>query len=273
MADNLDLLRTLEWQVAAGADEAIGHEAVDRYGRVAEAAPAQPLAELPSSRSPAPTLVPTVPNEKVQDAAGGEAAKLAAAANTIEELHAAINQFDGCALKATAMNTVIADGVPGAPVMLLGEAPGGDEDRQGKPFVGRSGQLLDLMLGAVGLSRQENAYISNMVFWRPPGNRNPSTEEIAICRPFVDRHIELAAPKILVLMGAPAAQTMLGRSEGIGKMRGRWFNFQTAGMAERDEPALPTIATFHPAYLLRNPVQKRFSWLDLLTLREQLDQS
>ena len=292
MPDNSHLLRALEWQIAAGADEAIGDTALDRYAPVAEVPqPSAPEAAQPPAPEAVPVTPPTIPTPAIptpatpapatpvappptsaEDAPAGAAAA-AAAASTLEELRAAIEAFDGCALKATAKNTVVADGVPGAPVMLLGEAPGGDEDRQGKPFVGRSGQLLDLMLASVGLSRQENAYISNMVFWRPPGNRNPSTEEIAVCRPFVDRHIELASPKVLMLMGAPAAQNMLGRSEGITKIRGRWFNFRSAGMAERDAPPIPAIATFHPAYLLRTPAQKRFAWLDMLALRERLDQA
>ncbi len=272
MADRTQLLRALEWQVAAGADEAIGDTARDRYAppdvpaRLMDAPqPSAPVVAAPAATgSPAQSAPAPVPV--------GEAASIAASIESLEDLYAAIEAFDGCPLKTTAKNTVIADGVAGAPVMLLGEAPGAEEDRQGKPFIGRSGQLLDLMLGSIGLSRQENAYISNIMFWRPPGNRNPSTEEIASCRPFVDRHIELIKPKVLVFLGAPAAQTLLGRSEGITKMRGRWFNFRSAGMEELDVPPIPAIATFHPAYLLRTPVQKRFVWQDMLAIRERLNQ-
>lgn len=272
MADRTQLLRALEWQVAAGADEAIGDTARDRY------APPPVSARQTDAPQPLPAAftnpTPDVPPAQGEPAPvpGGEARSIAASIESLEELYAAIEAFDGCALKTTAKNTVIADGIAGAPVMLLGEAPGAEEDRQGKPFIGRSGQLLDLMLGSVGLSRQENAYISNIMFWRPPGNRNPSTEEIASCRPFVDRHIELIKPKVLVFLGAPAAQTLLGRSEGITKMRGRWFNFRIAGMEEQDMPPIPAIATFHPAYLLRTPLQKRFVWQDMLAIRERLDQ-
>ena len=265
MADRTQLLQALDWQIAAGADEALGDAPVDRYAQPA-AAPVRRAEPAARAEAPAPEMAQRAP---AASAAGEDAARLAAAASTLDELYAAITDFDGCALKVTAKNTVISDGVPGSPVMLLGEAPGADEDRRGKPFVGRSGQLLDRMLAAVGLSRQENAYISNIMFWRPPGNRNPSTEEIATCRPFVDRHIELAAPKVLVFLGAPAAQTLLGRTEGITRMRGRWFNFRTAGMAE-DQDSIPAMATFHPAYLLRTPVQKRFAWQDMLAIQERL---
>jgi DNA polymerase len=258
MADRTQLLRALEWQVAAGADEAIGDTARDRY------APPPVSARQTDAPQPLPAAftnpTPDVPPAQGEPAPvpGGEARSIAASIESLEELYAAIEAFDGCALKTTAKNTVIADGIAGAPVMLLGEAPGAEED--------------DLMLGSVGLSRQENAYISNIMFWRPPGNRNPSTEEIASCRPFVDRHIELIKPKVLVFLGAPAAQTLLGRSEGITKMRGRWFNFRIAGMEEQDMPPIPAIATFHPAYLLRTPLQKRFVWQDMLAIRERLDQ-
>ena len=268
MADRTQLLQTLDWQLAAGADEAIGAAPVDRYATPASS-PARPME--PAAK-PAPFAQMPVASPAPAKHAGEDAARLAAAAGSLEDLYAAIAVFDGCALKVTAKNTVISDGVAGAPVMFLGEAPGADEDRQGKPFVGRSGQLLDRMLAAVGLSRQENAYISNIMFWRPPGNRNPSTEEIASVRPFVDRHIELAAPKVLVFLGAPAAQTLLGRTEGITRMRGRWFNFRTAGAEAADAPAVPALATFHPAYLLRTPAQKRFAWQDMLAIRERLAQ-
>lgn len=263
MADRTQLLQALDWQVAAGADEAIGDAPVDRYALLGARAAPQAESDAPAAPEPAK---PTAPSAPVVE----NAARLAAAANTLQDLYDAIAAFDGCTLKVTAKNTVVADGVAGAPVMLLGEAPGADEDRQGKPFVGRSGQLLDRMLAAVGLSRQENAYISNIMFWRPPGNRNPSTEEIATVRPFVDRHIELAAPKVLVFLGAPAAQTLLGRTEGITRMRGRWFNFRLAGPDTADMPPIPAIATFHPAYLLRTPAQKRFAWQDMLAIRERL---
>ncbi|MFM8990032.1 MAG: uracil-DNA glycosylase, partial [Alphaproteobacteria bacterium] len=170
-----------------------------------------------------------------------------------------------CSLKVTATSTVFSDGVPGSRVMLVGEAPGADEDRQGRPFVGVSGQLLDRMLGWIGLDRASNVYIANVIYWRPPGNRPPTTAEVAACLPFIQRQIELASPEILVLLGASAAQALLGTTGGIGRLRGRWHDFQLPSGR-----SLQTIATFHPAYLLRSPGQKRESWRDLLTIKNKL---
>jgi DNA polymerase len=172
--------------------------------------------------------------------------------------------FEGCALKATAKSLCFADGAPGARIMLVGEAPGADEDRQGLPFVGVSGQLLDRMLAAIGMSRQTDVYIANIVPWRPPGNRTPTTQEMMICRPFITRQIELAAPDILVTLGGPASQALLG-VKGIMAERGRWREYSVAG---RIIPALPTL---HPAYLLRNPIAKRASWTDLRSLKARSD--
>jgi DNA polymerase len=165
------------------------------------------------------------------------------------------------------MNLCFADGNPEARLMLVGEAPGADEDRIGRPFVGVAGQLLDRMLATIGIDRTK-IYITNTVYWRPPGNRTPTPAEAAACLPFLERHIELVSPEILVVAGAAAARTLLARSEGITRIRGRWFQYQNAGMA-RPIPALPI---FHPSYLLRTPGQKRQAWHDLLTLREKLDE-
>ena len=154
--------------------------------------------------------------------------------------------------------------------MFIGEAPGADEDRLGRPFVGVSGQLLDRMIEAAGFSRSLNAYITNILFWRPPGNRDPSSEEIALCLPFVMRHIELVRPRALCFLGGPSAKTLLGRAEGITRLRGKWNDFRTPGMAERGEPAIPAMAMLHPAYLLRTPGAKRDAWRDLLALKARL---
>jgi uracil-DNA glycosylase len=181
------------------------------------------------------------------------------------ELRAAVAAFDGCALKKTATNLVFSDGDPEARLMLIGEAPGADEDRLGRPFVGVSGQLLDRQLAAIGFDRT-NALITNVLFWRPPGNRTPTPAEIAACLPFVERMIEIVDPAVLVLVGGIAAKTMLARSEGIMKLRGRWLEFQTPRMAR----PVPTIATFHPAYLLRSPGQKRLAWQDMLAIKRRL---
>ena len=193
---------------------------------------------------------------------------MAVEAADLGALKAALEAFDGCPLKATATNLVFADGNPEGRVMIIGEGPGAQEDRQGLPFVGVSGQLLDQMLKCIGLDRQ-SAYITNMLFWRPPGNRTPTAAEIAACLPFVERHIELADPDLLLLTGGMSAKTLLGRSEGILRLRGHWRPYQHAGLA-RPIPALPSL---HPAYLLRQPQQKRLAWHDLISLKRALEGS
>ena len=201
------------------------------------------------------------PAPAAPDAAARSAAEWAAAATSLEALAEAMTRFDGCSLKRTATQLVFADGAPGAPVMIVGEAPGADEDRLGRPFVGRAGQLLDRMLAAVGLDRG-SVYIANVVPWRPPGNRTPTPQETAICLPFIRRQIELCAPRVLVTMGNPSTQTLLGVKDGITRIRGSWRSYELA--PGRTIPALPTL---HPAYLLRSPAAKRWSWLDLRALK------
>jgi DNA polymerase len=204
--------------------------------------------------------------------AGDQAAVLSAreaarAAPDLAALRAALMRFDGISLSRTATNLVFADGNPAAKVMLVGEAPGADEDRMGLPFVGVSGQLLDRMMAAIGLDRT-TFYITNVCFWRPPGNRKPTDLELAAQKPFVERHIELVAPKVLVLVGAAAAQGLLGTTEGITRLRGRWFQYPSRSNGEENGPTIPALPIFHPAYLLRQPAQKRETWRDLLRLRE-----
>jgi DNA polymerase len=185
---------------------------------------------------------------------------LAAAADSIAALRAAVASFEGCALKSTARNTVFSDGQDDAPVLIIGEAPGKEEDEQGKPFVGRSGQLLDRMLAHIGLDRKTNVLISNTIFWRPPGNRDPTQGEIVACLPFVERLIELSRPKLLILTGKAAAHTVLRREEGVMKLRGRRLLYTREGL----ELPVNTMVMLHPAYLLRQPQQKRLAWADLL---------
>jgi uracil-DNA glycosylase family 4 len=192
--------------------------------------------------------------------AAREAAKGAA---TLEELRAMLGRFEGCALRTTATQLVFADGNPQARVMFVGEAPGRDEDIEGLPFVGRSGKLLDRMMAAIGLDRS-SAYIANVVPWRPPGNRTPTPQESAVCLPFILRQIELADPDILVCLGSPSTQTLLNSKDGILKTRGRWLPFHTGTREIR------AIATLHPAYLLRQPLQKRFAWRDFLAIKKAL---
>ena len=214
---------------------------------------------LPAAREAPKPHVPRL-RPKTADSPISAAQTLAAAAGTVAELRKAVEAFNGCALKATARNTVFADGVEGAPVLIIGEAPGKDEDEQGKPFVGRSGQLLDRMLGFVGLERSTNVLISNTIYWRPPGNRDPTPGEILACLPFVERLIALSQPKLLILTGKAAAHTVLKREDGVMKLRGRRLSYTREGLAA----PVNAMVMLHPAYLLRQPQQKRLAWADLL---------
>jgi len=267
-------LALLRWQIAMGADAAIGEVAPNRLVPPPAAA-ALPASAIPARRpaaQPMPTAaVPRVvaPPEALVESlaeAAQSARLLAAGAETIEALGALLAGFDGCPLKRTATNTVFLDGNSAAPVLIIGEAPGADEDRIGRPFVGRSGQLLDRMLAAIGLDRT-TVQITNVIYWRPPGNRKPTSAEIAACLPFVLRHIALARPDVLVLSGGTAASALLPLSEGITRLRGRWFELAVPGLVT----PVPTLPMFHPAFLLRAPERKREAWRDLLALRARLD--
>ena len=263
MADK-PLSGLLDFYREAGVDALLGEEPVDRFA--APDAPQPPRArqavtlppDLETKGRAAQPLAPPSP-----DAAAMAAREAAKSAKSLDELRAILEGFDGCALKATATRLVFADGNPQAKLMLVGEAPGRDEDIEGLPFVGRSGKLLDLMLAAIGLDRSK-VYIANIVPWRPPGNRTPTPQEQQICLPFILRQIELADPDILVCLGGPSAQALLGIKDGITKTRGRWFNFQTGKRQIR------ALATFHPAFLLRSPLQKRFAWRDFLAIKKAL---
>lgn len=261
-----DLVTALQWQLEAGVDEAIGLQPVDRT-TLAATAPAR-QATRPSPGRP-PTERPRQGDSKPPLASAQEvnasARAIAAQAPDLATLRQSLANFDGCALKNTATNLVFGDGNPKARLMLVGEAPGRDEDRQGLPFVGVSGQLLDVMLGHIGLDRT-SVYITNILPWRPPGNRQPTSAEITACLPFVERHIELIAPAILVFLGGTAAKTLLRRAEGITRIRGRWFDYTLPAT----QVSIPAMATYHPAFLLRQSPQKRAAWRDLLTIRERL---
>ena len=272
-ADRATTIALLRWYVEMGADEAIGAEPANRFAPSPAAAPAvAPPAPPPPPAPPEPAVravAASPPRALVESLAEGaqSARRLAAGAETVAALAALVAGFEGCALKHTATNTVFADGNPAAPVMIIGEAPGADEDRIGRPFVGRAGQLLDRMLAAIGLDRQ-GVLITNVVYWRPPGNRTPTTAEIAACLPFVLRHVALVRPKVLVLAGATAAGALLPGGQGITRLRGRWFNLAIPGLAE----PVPTLPMFHPSFLLRTPERKREAWRDLLALRARLDE-
>ncbi|WP_299141891.1 uracil-DNA glycosylase [uncultured Tateyamaria sp.] len=245
-------LAALAWQIELGADECIADTPVDRYA--VPAAVAKPVAP----DSPGKVAVAPMPVQDRFDPVA-VAQEAADAAQTLDELRTALGAFQHCELKRGARNLVFSDGVAGARVMIVGEAPGRDEDMQGKPFVGRAGQLLDKMLAAIGLSRGENVYITNVLPWRPPQNRDPKPEEIAMMQPFLNRHIALAAPDVLMVMGNHSCQALLGK-RGITRLRGDWTQAQ-------GRQALPM---FHPAYLLRNPAAKREAWADLLSLQARL---
>ena len=247
----------LAWYLNAGGDEAIGEQPVDRYAAVTTAAAAVAPPVLPPPPAAAPAQTPSDPVQAAFD--------LAAAASSVEELGRALETFDDCPLKKTATNLVFCDGSTTARIIMIGEAPGAEEDRQGTPFVGPSGQLLDRMLASVGLDRTQ-VLISNTVFWRPPGNRTPTTVEITACLPFVERLIELVDPEFLVALGGAAAKTLLYRNESVGKLRGKWFPYSTPSLPQ---PVQAT-ATYHPAYLLRSPAQKRAVWRDLLAIKNKL---
>ncbi len=268
-----DLASVLHWHLEAGVDETIGDAPVNRYAApLPVSAPAlQAAATAPTAVPVAPIVMPrmtpVVPPIVSAPVSSASSAHLAQECKTLDELRAAVESYDGCALKAFATRTVFADGHPKARVMVIGEAPGEDEDRQGKPFVGVSGKLLDRMLGSVGLDRATNAYITNIVFWRPPGNRKPTAEEIVLCMPFVQRHIELLDPALLLLVGGPSASTILANPSGITKLRGKWFSYESPGLPR----PVPAMATFHPAYLLRSPNQKRLAWRDLLAFKQKYD--
>ena len=263
----------LRWYVEQGVDEAVGEEPIDRFAApapvaAAAAAPATPVRAPTPLRTPSPATPPPPPRAPVpleSPQLVEDARALAERCNTLAELEAAVRGFEGCALKRTAKNTVFADGTPGAPVMIVGEAPGADEDRLGKPFVGVSGQLMDRMMAAIGLGRDGGFYITNILFWRPPGNRTPTTAEQGMCLAFTRRHIELARPKVLVLAGGVAVKAVLDTTEGITRLRGKWTSYTLS-----DGTAIPTMPTFHPAYLLRTPASKRQSWQDLLAIDKKL---
>jgi DNA polymerase len=263
----------IAFYLEAGADALVGEDPVDRMADEASPIPLPESGRLGSEAvrmrgneqaaraergPPRSTAAPPAPEAAMM--AAREAAKNAA---SLDELRMLLESFEGCPLRGTATQLVFADGNPQGRIMFVGEAPGYEEDISGRPFVGRSGKLLDLMMAAIGLDRS-HAYIANVVPWRPPGNRTPTPQETAICLPFIRRQIELANPDILVCLGGPAAQTLLGTKEGITRTRGRWFKYD---IGTREIRAL---ATFHPAFLLRSPPQKRLAWRDFLAIKKAL---
>ncbi len=270
-----ELAAALALQLAWGADEALDDVPQDRRAARRGAAPAPPAAAQQGAMAggaaaAAARAAPAALPGMQPGGALAEAEALAAAAPDLAALREAIAGFGGLALRDTATNLVFADGNPAAPLMLIGEAPGAEEDREGKPFVGASGKLLDRMLATIGLDRRgEGAgsfYVTNILVWRPPGNRNPTDSEVALSMPFLRRHIALVRPKLILMLGAVAVRSLTGAREGITRLRGRWFEVPVQGAGE-----VPGLATLHPAYLLRNPGAKKDAWADLVALRERLD--
>jgi uracil-DNA glycosylase len=265
----------LRFYADAGYGDAIDDEPHDRFAESARPAaprlksPEQPAPmQAPRVQQPAPPPAafqpigtqPTIPAE----AQAARARELARSAGSLQDLRAILQDFDGCNLKFTAKQLVFADGNPQAPIMFIGEAPGRDEDLEGQPFAGRSGQLLDRMLQAIGLAR-DSAYLANFIPWRPPGNRDPSALEIEICRPFIERQIELVAPKVLVTLGNCSARTILHTKANLMRTRGAWAVHTTAGGSE-----IAGMPTFNPEYLLRNPAHKKLAWRDFLEVKARL---
>lgn len=273
-AEKASHFQALQWYIDHGVDEAILDVPVDRT-----AMPEIPRVEAkPAKTQPPKNYENNVIQADMMGAAQAvvEANKLAASCETTEALAEAIQQFEGLSVKKTATNMVFCDGNPKANVMLIGEAPGADEDRQGKPFVGVSGQLLDRILACIGLARDEEdpakaVYISNILNWRPPGNRTPTQAEIDVSLPFIERHIALIQPKAVIFCGGVAAKGLLRRSESISRLRGVFHDYQVPEALQGTElPTIPAMATYHPAYLLRTPAQKKAVWADMLMLQEKL---
>jgi len=270
-----DARELVAFYVDAGVDAVVGETPVDRFADEAKIVPPPESGRTDSEAVRAGVhsqtarareeriLRATPPAPPSAEAAIVSAREAAKSAENLEALRALLESFEGCMLRTTATQLVFADGNPGGRVMFVGEAPGRDEDIAGIPFVGRSGKLLDLMMGAIGLDRTQ-VYIANVVPWRPPGNRTPTPQETATCLPFIRRQIELADPDILVCLGQPSTQTLLGTKEGITRTRGRWFKFDTGSREIR------ALATFHPAFLLRSPLQKRFAWRDFMAIKKAL---
>jgi DNA polymerase len=273
----MDKKSLLQWYLDAGVDEAIGNEPVQYFSMHAPVSSevgaitsinTVPVASAHTSSlgTYAPPSPSSTPLHHTPSAAVAMARSLADGARTLEELEETVRAFDGCVIKKTASKTVFSDGNPKARVMIIGEAPGAQEDKEGIPFCGASGQLLDRMFAAIGLSRKNDVYISNSVFWRPPGNRTPNPEESAICLPFVEKHIALIKPALLVLCGGSATTSLLNKDASISRLRGKTYDYTNSYI---DSP-IKTVVMYHPAYLLRQPGHKRLAWNDLLLVENVL---
>ncbi|MBL4836671.1 MAG: uracil-DNA glycosylase [Kordiimonadaceae bacterium] len=267
--DNQDAAALLEWQVSMGADEAIADETIDRFNSeiVAETATKTPpkAAKKTASR---PMPVAARPAQPTSGAGVQAALDAANACNTVDALKQALENFDGGLLKRSAKNTVFSDGTVGAPLMVMGDIPGAEEDTLGKPFVGAPGQLLDKMLAAISLSRTDGAYLTDLVPWRPLGNSKPDAAILDMCKAFAARHILLAKPKVLILLGGTTAKTILGNDDSISRQRGKWKSLPP--QADNAGTDIAVMAMVHPSFLLNQPLQKKNAWHDLLAVQEKL---
>lgn len=276
----------LDWHLEVGADEAIADEPVNWLNRTPAQLPKtqstnQASDQMPNISANAPKFAPPKPSEQVDAGpplgtadAAIEATRLAKECKSVEELKKAVEEFEGCPLKRTAKNTVFSDGNPDARIMLIGEAPSADDDKGGLPFMGADGALLDKMFAAIGIDRnaddaENSIYLTNVIFWRPPGNRAPNASEVAVCLPFVERHIELVKPDIVIFCGGVAAKALVKTTQGITRLRSKWMEYKTEHM----DVAIPAHALFHPSYLIKSPMQKKYAWQDLLSIQQKLNEN
>lgn len=287
---NSSLLKDLIWQIEAGIDECIGDEPLNHFTEpptgvvdkksvkfdnkvttdYSNSKPRNLNSVSDISSSPEPIISHSLPEAPRSNSSDTERAILNAVSisettNSVSDLRAAVENFKECKLEKTAINTVFSDGELSSKVMLIGDVPGADEDRKGIPFIGSSGQLLDKMLASINLNRS-SCYVTNLVFWRPPGDRAPTSDEIAVCMPFVKRHIELVSPELLVLLGGSVSKALLGMKESITKIHGQWFEYSTSKMVA----PIVAIPLYHPVHLLSSPAYKRDAWHDLLKIKEKL---
>lgn len=262
--DHIDPVQLLKCYLEWGVDETITEEPVDWFSEAPKIQINQQATQATSSHSPQMHQAAKAAPLASQSDNIALAEKAAAECSTLEELNAAILEFDGCSLKKTASNTVFADGNVESDVMVIGEAPGADEDRIGKPFVGEVGMLLDKMFAAIEMTREKDFYIANVLPWRPPGNRKPTDAECDVCLPFLKRHIELFKPKLIISVGGTSANALLNTQTGITKLRGKWQEYDASGTK------IPIVPIFHPAYLISQPQFKKQTWHDLLEIKAKL---
>jgi DNA polymerase len=260
MKEKLSIAGVLQWYLDAGVDETISDVPQNRFNEAT-------LKEVTSPKKSNLNMAPAAKQQilTVPEALLNDACRIAAAASSIEELNNALLHYDGCTLKKTATNLVFGIGNPNAKIVLIGESPGAEEDRSGLPFVGPGGQLLDKMLASIGLDH-DKVFLSNIVFWRPPGNRTPTAQEISLCMPFVERLIELIDPEVIIILGGSAAKSLLAETAGVSRLRGKWYTYSTPRLSR---PVQATVL-FHPSYLLSSPVHKREAWQDLLMIFDKL---